>query len=187
MPAKTPLGDACSTPQVERSAQDSHSRHYLQGVLEATDKVDRTPIHYAALSDMPRLIDLAAQKFGKAIASHLMRTDKRGQTPLHLAAFRGSLSVFQTLLELMSPAGIQHKDAKGRSVVHILLLALFRSDAGAVVDCIQLLRTLPDAPLAVPDAAGRTPEAYLTRLCVNSPALLARLQPLLAPVRHAAP
>ena len=141
----------------------------------------RTPIHYAALSDMPRLVDLAAAQLGPSILPHITCKDKRGQTPLHLAAFRGSLSVFQTLLDLVPVESFALQDAKGRTIVHILLLALSRSDAGAVVDCLQLLRERPSASFSIPDAAGRTPADYLPSLCANSPPLLARLKGLLTP------
>lgn len=130
---------------------------------------------------MPRLIDLAASQRGDAFISLLTRADRRGLTALHLAATRGSLAVFQTLLDLLPAEAVALRDEKGRTVVHVLLLALPHTDAGALYDCLQLLRARPAAPLSILDNAGRSPLDYLTALCVDSPALFTRLKPLLLP------
>ena len=147
------------------------------------DNAGRTPLHYAALSDMPRVIDLAASECGPAMAAHVSRTDKRGQTALHLAAFRASMAVFQTLLELLSAEQLLAQDAQGRTVAHILVLAFARSDAGALGECVQMLHGCARAAalFTTKDASGRTPADLLPALCANSPALLERLRAVLAP------
>jgi ankyrin repeat protein len=83
--------------------------------IQATDRDDRTPLHYAADAGVPAIAELLLDK-----GADINARTKDGSTPLHLTAKKGRMDHVAVAVSLIERgADVNVTDSKGQTPLHV--------------------------------------------------------------------
>ena len=126
------------------------------------DAKGRTPLHYAAALDRPRIFDLLAES-NMSQKCYSVK-DLRGLNVFHYAAAKGSFRVLEILAKVMKENEKYTQDNEGRTAVHLFLLNIKYLGDENILNSIDLLRPICKTLECIKDSKGKTPFEYFNRL-----------------------